>query len=120
MIVFTSVFLFYLFSTGPKIGFETLLQNIAATVEGSGIIFGFVATFVTIIGKLGQPNCVFLFDCVSVDSVVILAISVVFGMYELSKSPSCDEECVSSNFEIGLWFACGLYLVHGIVEGICT
>lgn len=51
-LVFGSSFLFFLFSTGPKIGFETLLQGMAANVEGSGAIFGFVGTFVTIIGMV--------------------------------------------------------------------
>ena len=49
--VFACSFLFFLFSTGPKIGFETLLQGMAADVEGSGAIFGFVGTFITIIGR---------------------------------------------------------------------
>ena len=44
-LVYLASFLFFLFSTIPKIGFATLMQTLAAQADASGRIFGFVAAF---------------------------------------------------------------------------
>lgn len=47
-LLFLGVFLFFLFSTLSKIGFSTLMQSLAArTAEHTGLVFGFMGTFVT-------------------------------------------------------------------------
>mmetsp|Transcript_14983 Transcript_14983/g.24385 ORF Transcript_14983/g.24385 Transcript_14983/m.24385 type:complete len:524 (+) Transcript_14983:195-1766(+) len=98
VLVFVSVFLFFLFSTAPKIGFATLLQGLASSVEGSGKIFGFVGPAISI-----------------VDSVVIMIISFAFGAFK-GQCQEDDEHCRSEHFGYALLLACGLYLLHGVVE----
>eukprot|EP00759_Apiculatamorpha_spiralis_P051899 PhF_6_TR5541/c0_g1_i1/m.7880 len=68
-LVFLTFFLFFFFSTLPKIGFMCLLQNLASQIEGGGRIFGFIAILVTII-----------------DALVIMGMSVVFRVYDVQTA----------------------------------
>lgn len=98
LMVFASSCLFFFLSTPPKIGFETLLQNMVANLEEhvAGKIFGFVGTFIT-----------------SVDAVLLLAFTVLFGRLKAScGTPSTshpnDEaylSCLDSKLETALWIA---------------
>jgi len=65
-LAFLSLFLFFLFSTLSKIGFSTLMQSMAAEVEATGRVFGFVAAFVT-----------------AVDAILLMAFSALFAALPL-------------------------------------
>eukprot|EP00735_Rhodelphis_limneticus_P003719 TRINITY_DN15228_c0_g1::TRINITY_DN15228_c0_g1_i1::g.30866::m.30866 TRINITY_DN15228_c0_g1::TRINITY_DN15228_c0_g1_i1::g.30866 ORF type:complete len:569 (+),score=80.05 TRINITY_DN15228_c0_g1_i1:98-1804(+) len=93
VIIFIGVFNFFLWSTGPKVGFSTLLQGLACEVDASGRIFGFVATFVT-----------------SMDSIVVIALST---MFQHMKHNDDDKH---SGFLTALWIATGIYGLHGLLE----
>jgi hypothetical protein len=86
---------FLFFSTGPKIGFQTLLQNMVAA-EQAPQVFGFVAFAVT-----------------AMDGLVILAISSIFAVQCPDKS---GEQCAHENLVVALWIVAGIYVVHGILE----
>ena len=132
-LVFCASFLFFVFSTGPKIGFGTLLQGMAAKVQQPGRIFGFVGTFIT-----------------AVDAVVIVAMTLVFGRFKAgcnyikvpyvteAGAPSfttctesklhdreqteagheCDD-CLWRRFGHALWACCAIYAAHGLFEALC-
>jgi len=95
-LVFVSSAMFFLFSTGPKIGFETLLQGMAASVEGSGKIFGFVGPFISV-----------------VDSIVVMGISLAFS---LVKAQADEDDTREELFLQSLMITCGVFLLHGVVE----
>jgi len=95
-LVLLGAILFFLFSTAPKIGFATLLQGMASSVEGSGKIFGFVGPFISII-----------------DSFVVMGLSLLFHFF---KGQCHELECEHSQFSKALLATCGIYLTHGIAE----
>jgi hypothetical protein len=86
---------FLFFSTGPKIGFQTLLQNMVAA-EQAPQVFGFVAFAVT-----------------AMDGLVIFVISSVFALQCDDKS---GEQCGHENLLVALWIVAGIYVLHGILE----
>jgi hypothetical protein len=86
---------FLFFSTGPKIGFQTLLQNMVAA-EQAPQVFGFVAFAVT-----------------AMDGLVILVISSIFAVQCPDKS---GEQCAHENLLVALWIVAGIYVAHGILE----
>ncbi|GBG29907.1 Hypothetical Protein FCC1311_061272 [Hondaea fermentalgiana] len=100
VLVFLSVTLFFLLSTAPKIGFETLLQGMVTSVEKGEKIFGFVGPFISI-----------------VDSIVVMGISLAFSMMKGNCSDG-DFECQSSHFLSALSIIAAFYLAHGIFEAL--
>jgi hypothetical protein len=66
LVAFASAFLYFFFSTPPKLGFSVLLQGLVAETDASGRVFAFVAAFLTV-----------------VDSVVLLLGAVVFTSLRL-------------------------------------
>ena len=66
--LFVTFFVFFFFSTLPKLGFMCLLQNLAAQIDGGGRIFGFIAVIVT-----------------AVDALVIMGISLVYRDFPIEK-----------------------------------
>lgn len=66
VLIFVAMFLFFLFSTLAKIGFSTLMQSMAAEVEATGKVFGFVAAFVT-----------------AVDALILMALAALFAAVDL-------------------------------------
>ncbi len=69
VLIFLGSFLFFLFSTAPKIGFGTLMQSLAAEVDASGRIFGFITCVIT-----------------ATDSLVLLLFSLLFSSLSLKYS----------------------------------
>lgn len=59
---FSGCFLFFSFSTGPKIAFQTLLNDLAFHADETGHLLAFIGTFVTL--------------C---DSMLLLLSAMVFG-----------------------------------------
>lgn len=98
-LVFLAVILFFLLSTAPKIGFETLLQGMVTSVEGSGKIFGFVGPFISII-----------------DSIVVMAISLAFSMTKSKCIDKNDVECQDAQFSMALIITASIFLAHGVFE----
>jgi hypothetical protein len=101
-LLFLGVVLFFLFSTAPKIGLQTLLQGLASSVEGSGKVFGFVGPFVSIL-----------------DALVVMGISLVFGAMKRdcpAEGQPGRQQCVSDGFSDSLAVTCAIYLAHGVLE----
>jgi hypothetical protein len=90
--------MFFLFSTAPKIGFETLLQAIASRADASGRVFGFVGTAITIM-----------------DSVVVLSCSLIFAGLK-GHCEDDDSKCLQLGLSNGLWAISGIYAAHGLLE----
>lgn len=86
---------FLFFSTGPKIGFQTLLQNMVAA-EQAPQVFGFVAFAVT-----------------AMDGIVIVVISSIFAVQCPDTS---GEQCSHENLLVALWIVAGIYVLHGVLE----
>lgn len=68
-LLFLAMFLFFLLSTLSKIGFSTLMQSMAAEVEATGRVFGFVAAFVT-----------------ATDALLLMAMSALFSTLHLQMA----------------------------------
>eukprot|EP00514_Thraustochytrium_sp_LLF1b_P002722 CAMPEP_0184524876 /NCGR_PEP_ID=MMETSP0198_2-20121128/9776_1 /TAXON_ID=1112570 /ORGANISM="Thraustochytrium sp., Strain LLF1b" /LENGTH=564 /DNA_ID=CAMNT_0026916253 /DNA_START=1173 /DNA_END=2867 /DNA_ORIENTATION=- len=98
-LVLLSVVLFFMFSTAPKIGFETLLQSMASVV-GDEYVFGFVPPFISV-----------------VDSVVVVGMSLCFSFMKGSCDAE-DKKCVQGQFSNALVITCLIYLLHGLVEAL--
>ncbi len=84
--VYVSAFVFFLFSTVPKIGFATLMQSLAQQADASGRIFGFVSTVITAMDSLVLMGvsavrrfflsaCLFASACMCVHLMVFAAIA---------------------------------------------
>ena len=99
IMIFGSTFLFFLFSAPAKIGLETLLQGLAADLapDIQGKIFGVIGTAVT-----------------SIDALIILAMTLVFGRLKQHclVGSSCEERALTT----ALWVSSGIYVTHGILE----
>jgi hypothetical protein len=91
-LAFAGVFFFFFFSNFAKIGFQTLLQGLAANVKdehgddaaASGRIWGIVAACVT-----------------TTDSLVLMGMSSIL---------------MATTLEKGLWICAGIIVLHGIIE----
>lgn len=81
------VFFFFVFSTAPKIGFATLIQNLVTSESVAAKVFGFVGLFVTV-----------------TDAVLITAVNLVFYL------------CGPAKFQTALWILFLVYIGHGIIE----
>lgn len=79
-LLFLGVFLFFLFSTLSKIGFSTLMQSLAArTAEHTGLVFGFMGTFVTLTDAAVLMTMSTLFATVDFQ----VALWVICGLFAL-------------------------------------
>jgi len=67
--VFGAIFLFFLFTTAPKIGFGALLQQLVGETQHAGLIYGFASAFITI-----------------TDSLVVFGFSVCFEYLSLQTA----------------------------------
>jgi hypothetical protein len=100
--VFLGVFLFFLFSTPPKVGFETLLQSMTAELPDAGRIFGCIPPLIMI-----------------TDSTVVFGLTVMFE--RLKTAYPTRDDCAEGTycgegFDYALWIAAGLYCLHGCFE----
>ena len=76
----------------------------AAQVDASGRLYGFVGAFITII-----------------DALVVMGLTLVFGLLKASclngQNPAFPEDtCYTDKFGLALWITSGLYMLHGIFE----
>ena len=99
IMIFAAAFLFFLFSAPAKIGLETLLQGLAADLSPDiqGKIFGVIGTAVT-----------------SIDALIVMAMTLVFG--RLKRSCSVGSGCEEHALTMSLWVAAGIYVAHGVLE----
>jgi hypothetical protein len=99
IMIFAATFLFFLFSAPAKIGLETLLQGLAADLapDIQGKIFGVIGTAVT-----------------SIDALIVLAMTLVFG--RLKRSCPVGSGCEEHALTTALWVASGIYIAHGVLE----
>jgi len=88
-LMFASMFLFFIFSTLSKIGFATLMQSLAAEVEATGRVFGFVAAFVTATDAAVLMILAALFSSLGLQSALwaTTAFIAVHGLIELVVGP---------------------------------
>jgi len=88
--VFASLFLFFLFTTAPKIGFGALLQELVGETEHTGLIFGFVSAFITITDSLVLMGFSFCFEYLSVQNAlwVTCGAFTVVGIAEWLLGPT--------------------------------
>jgi len=87
-VVFGGIFLFFFFTTAPKVGFGVLTQELIGETEQAGAIWGFGAAFITI-----------------TDSVVIFVFSVLF-------------EPEVASLQKALWITSGCFAAIGLIEAI--
>lgn len=89
ILMFGAMFLFFLFSTLSKIGFSTLMQSMAAEVEATGRVFGFVAAFVTATDALLLMGMSALFSAIGLELALWIACAfiAVHGLIELLFGP---------------------------------
>lgn len=99
IVVFAASFLFFMFSAPAKIGLETLLQGLASDLPGEmqGKIFGVIGTAVT-----------------SIDAIIILAMTILFGHFKHACPVGSD--CEEKGLTMALWFTSGIYILHGCLE----
>ena len=90
--VFVSAFMFFFFSTPPKIGFQTLLQGLVVKTKKAGTIFGCIGPVVMI-----------------TDSLVIFLMTIGFQAF---KNHYGEDD----GFAYALWCMASVYLLHGIFE----
>eukprot|EP01071_Lankesteria_metandrocarpae_P006969 Lankesteria_metandrocarpae@DN4538_c0_g1_i1.p1 len=93
VLLFLGSFLFFFFSTAPKIGFTTLLLTLVGNQQIAGKVFAFVGTFVTIadalVITLVSAFFVYLGDAKS-ESKALVAVGVLYflhGLLELIAGP---------------------------------
>lgn len=85
-----SAFLFFFFSTAPKVGFATLMQTLAVkSAKNPAAIFGSIATFVTTVDSLILMGLSFVFAFMSLQSALLVSCSIVaaHGLVELLVGP---------------------------------
>lgn len=89
-IMFVAMFLFFLFSTLSKIGFSTLMQSMAAEVEATGRVFGFVAAFVTATDALILMGMAAIFSSLGLQMALWISTAFIatHGLIELAFGPS--------------------------------
>eukprot|EP00939_MAST-03C_sp_MAST-3C-sp1_P005099 g5099.t1 len=92
ILVFVSAFLFFFFSTPPKIGFQTLMQGLVVRTSKAATIFGAIGPIVMV-----------------TDSLVIFLMTIGF---EAFKRHYGDED----GFAYALWTMASIYLLHGCFE----
>lgn len=87
LLIFVSMFLFFLFSTISKIGFSTLMQSMAAEVESTAKVFGFLAAFVT-----------------ATDAIILMGLSAIYATVGFEKALwiSCGLIATHGLFELVL------------------
>ena len=90
--VFVSAFMFFFFSTPPKIGFQTLLQGLVVKTKKAGTIFGCIGPVVMI-----------------TDSLIIFLMTVGFQAFKHHYGED-------DGFDKALWCMAGVYLLHGVFE----
>jgi len=86
--VFGGIFLFFLFTTAPKVGFGVLTQELIGDSESAGLIWGFAGAFITI-----------------TDSLVIFAFSLLFEPQVMT-------------LQNALWYTCGVFAFIGVFEAV--
>jgi hypothetical protein len=101
-LLFLGMFLFFIFSTLSKIGFSTLMQSMAAEIEATGRVFGFVAAFVTATDAIILMSMAAIFSACGLEMALWIscafiathgAIELVFGPSLVLKKPeSLDEQ----------------------------
>ncbi len=92
ILTFISAFLFFFFSTPPKIGFQTLLQGLVVKTKKAGTIFGCIGPVVMV-----------------TDSLVIFLMTIGFQGFK-------NHYGHDDGFDYALWCMASVYLAHGLFE----
>jgi len=118
-IVFASAFVFFFFFTIPKIGFGALLQELVGESEHAGLIYGFVATVITITNSLVVFGFSLTFEHLSLETAFWITCSgfTLVGLVEALFGKTLflpkDDDAKSQDSEA----ASGLSSIHNnIVE----
>ena len=90
--VFVASFLFFFFSTPPKIGFQTLLQGLVVKTSKAATIFGAIGPIVMV-----------------TDSLVIFLMTLGFEFFKRHYG-------TEDGFQYALWTMASIYLLHGCFE----